>query len=46
MDAGDGFGGVFAGFLALGGFIGDDDVVGVDAAMGGAAVVPAIMTKA
>ncbi|PIT21918.1 hypothetical protein BGI36_04845 [Snodgrassella communis] len=46
MDAGDGFGGVFAGFLLLGGFVGDDDVVGVDAAVGGAAVVTAVMTKA
>nr|WP_257380891.1 hypothetical protein [Snodgrassella communis] len=26
MDAGDGFGGVFAGFLLLGGFVGDDVV--------------------
>ncbi|WP_239348951.1 hypothetical protein [Snodgrassella communis] len=46
MDAGDGFGGAFAAFLLLGGFVGDDDVVGVDAAMGGAAVVTAVMTKA
>ncbi|KDN15962.1 hypothetical protein [Snodgrassella communis] len=45
MDAGDGLGGVFAGFLLLGGFIGDDDVVGVDAAVGGAAVVATIMAK-
>ncbi|MCO6519367.1 hypothetical protein [Snodgrassella sp.] len=42
VNTGDGFGGVFAGFLLLGGFIGDDDVVGVDAAMGGAAVVTAV----
>ncbi|KDN12749.1 hypothetical protein SALWKB12_0556 [Snodgrassella communis] len=46
MDAGDGFSGVFAGFLLLGGFVGDDVVVGVDAAVGGAAVVTAVMTKA
>jgi hypothetical protein len=39
VDAGDGFGGVFAGFLLLGGFVGDDDVVG------GAAVVATIMAK-
>jgi hypothetical protein len=44
MDAGDGFGGTFAGFLLLSGFIGDDDVVSVDAAMGGAAVVPTVAT--
>ncbi|PIT24547.1 hypothetical protein [Snodgrassella communis] len=42
MDAGDGLGGIFAGFLLLDVFIGDDDVVGVDAAMGGAAVVTAV----
>ncbi|WP_239348927.1 hypothetical protein [Snodgrassella communis] len=41
VNTGDGFGGAFAGFL-LGGFVGDDVVVGVDAAMGGAAVVTAV----
>ncbi|PIT08749.1 hypothetical protein [Snodgrassella communis] len=45
VNTGDGFGGVFAGFLLLGGFVGDDDVVGVDAAVGGATVVTAIMAK-
>jgi hypothetical protein len=45
MDAGDGFGGVFAGFLLLGGFVGDDDVVGIDATMSSTAIVAAVMTK-